>query len=76
MLQNCVDFMLLSMLGKDFSQWHFEFFFLFPENMLDVSCKFSPLKTSYIKCRNLFSGKNQKIKMPSAELAQREVKIN
>ena len=43
----------------------------------DNSCKLSPLETIYMKCQNLFYGKNKKniIHLSFAELAQRVVKV-
>ena len=45
----------------------------------DISCKLSPKETVYMKCQNLFSGKNKKniISVLSAgELVLRAVKVN
>ena len=42
----------------------------------DISCKLSPMETVCIKCQILFSRENKKnINLPSAELAQRVVKV-
>ena len=66
---------MLSTLGKIFSRQHFEIFFLIfsQKTGFDISCK---LSTICMKCQILFSGKNKNIiSLPSAENAQRVVKV-
>ena len=44
---------------------------------IDISYKLSPMETICMKCQILFSGNNKKniINLPSAEFAQRVVKV-
>ena len=76
----CLPFILmLSTLGKIFSRWHFEIFFLFSQKTgFDISCKLSQMETICMNGQILFSGKNKKniINLLSAELAQRLTMVN
>ena len=51
--------LMLSILGKIFSEQHLEYFsfFFFQREGFDIPCKVSPMETIYMKCQSLFSGK-------------------
>ena len=58
--------------------WYFSYFSL--KTGFDISCKLSPMETIYMKCQNLFSGKNKKnitichlLKILPTELSVNEV---
>ena len=57
-----VVFIMLSMLVKNFSRWHFEMFSYFFSRKVgfDISCKLSHKETIFMKCQILFSVKNKK----------------
>ena len=61
-------FLMLNILGTNFSRRHFEIF--------DISCKLSLLET-FCKWQSLFSGKSKEniIKLSSAETGQRVVEV-
>ena len=49
---------MLSMLGKEFSGWHFEIFSYFPQKTgLDISCKLSTKHTLHKMSNSVFFGK-------------------
>ena len=52
----------LGTLGKIFSRWQIEIFFLFFQKTFLTLCKFSPLETICMKCQILFSWKPKKKK--------------
>ena len=64
----------LSTPGKITSE-NFFLMHICPKIRFDISCKLSPMKTFCMKCQIQFSWKNM-IKLSSAELAHRAVKVN
>ena len=67
----------LSTLGKFFSRWHFEIFFLILIFLVTQKTGFYIVETICMKFQILFSGKNKKniINFSSAELVKRMVKV-
>ena len=64
--------LMLSMLGKNFSRYRFEIFFIFffQKIGLDILCKLSPPReTVCMNCQILFSGKIIKISLLSTEFS-------
>ena len=56
---NCLT---LSMLCKNFSRWHLDFFLIFArKEWFDILCKLTHQETIWIKCQILFLGKIRKI---------------
>ena len=55
--------LMLSLLGKNCSRWHFEiFYYFFSKVGFGISCKLSIKETICMKCQSLFPGKNKKKK--------------
>ena len=68
---------MLSMLGKNFSRQHFEYFSLFSQKTgFDSTCKLCPIRIICMKHQILFSGKNKRniINLSSAEFAHKHCK--
>ena len=64
-------------MDKILSRWHTDiYFFFFPENRFDISCKLSPKGNNLHEMSNPVFWKNEKnINLLSAELPQRVLKI-